>query len=645
MPLPLMLQFHGRTALVVGGGSVALRKARALLAAGARVRLVAPQIEPELLALADTSGGYRLGAYDAPDLEGVLLVVAATNDEDANAQIVADAAARGILACDASRPERGDFTMPATARCGDLTFAVETGGSAPAFGARIAHEMELHFGREYARAAQTLRGMRVYVQAALGRGERGEVLRELANLPVAQLAAMNPVEAEHCTEAIIARLRAAGNGVATSSVVCASRASALALTQTRGVAAKLARLGVATTILTVATTGDRVQDRSFQKIGSVSLFVKELETALRDGRAHYAVHSCKDLPSMLPTDMAIAAISAREDPRDVYCSERYESFAALPAGSRVGTSSLRRRAQLAALRSDLTYADLRGNVDTRLRKLREGEYDAIVLAAAGLQRLAVRATYTVAFEVSEIVPAAGQGALAAETLASSTQLAGQLRRALNDRSAELAVFCERAALARLQGGCQAPIGIHARFEADELVAEGAIAHADGSSLLRRRCSAPVQTLEEARALGERLAQTLLAAGANEILAASPRSAALPLAGKLVLLPRTRERASRIAAALRSDGAEVVEFRAGAPAPAAQRPFDLIVFPSSAAVKAAEFFLREIKSAQTHPAVAAMGPLSAAAAQAAGFPPNLVSPEARTDALIEAIRKYLREPAT
>ena len=292
--------------------------------------------------------------------------------------------------------------------------------------------------------------------------------------------------------------------------VCASRSSALAMTQTRLVAAKLAQFGIPTTILNVTTAGDRDQQRSFAELGEQNIFVKELEIALREGRAHYAVHSCKDLPSTLPADMELTAISAREDPRDVFCSERYRHFSDLPAGAAVGTSSMRRRAQLAAMRPDLQYTGLRGNVDTRLRKLREGSYDAIVLAAAGLHRLGARSAHMVPFEIGELVPAAGQGALAVETLANA-QLAPHLRKAVNDDKTERAVHCERAALAALRGGCQAPIGIHAFYDGEILVAAGAAAPDERSPVTRDRVSAPAPTLQAARELGEQLAARLLCA--------------------------------------------------------------------------------------------------------------------------------------
>jgi hydroxymethylbilane synthase len=290
-------------------------------------------------------------------------------------------------------------------------------------------------------------------------------------------------------------------------VVCASRASALAMAQTRSVAARLAERGIATTILTITSTGDRLTDRPISELGSTNVWVKELEVALADGRAQYAVHSCKDLPGELTAGMHLAAVSRREDPRDAFCSERYAAFEALPAGAVVGTSSQRRRAQLSALRPDLRYETLRGNVDTRLRKLREGQYDAVVLAMAGLRRLGIGATHTVPFDPSLIVPAAGQGALAIETLESSSPLATELCAAVEDAPARLCIEAEREALRTLRAGCSAPLGVHARLEGDRMTVDGAFGTPDGRMLRERTCE-NVRDAADARALGASLAAVL-----------------------------------------------------------------------------------------------------------------------------------------
>jgi hypothetical protein len=265
-----------------------------------------------------------------------------------------------------------------------------------------------------------------------------------------------------------------------------------------------------------------------------------------------------------------------------------------------------------------------------------------VLASAGLRRLGVQATHTVPFDVTQIVPAVAQGALAIETRADDAALAQRLRDAVNDAATERAVLCERAALRTLQGGCQAPIGIHARYEDDALVVDGVIASLDGGQVVREHRSAAVATAADAETLGVQLAQAMLQKGAGVILAGSPRPQALPLAGRVIVLPRTHERASRIAAALRADGAEVVELRSGEAESITlgQRVPDAIVFPSSAAVNAAAAYLHRVHRYDRRPAVAAMGPASSAAAHAAGFTPDVVAPEAEIEALVGAVRAHL-----
>jgi hydroxymethylbilane synthase len=277
--------------------------------------------------------------------------------------------------------------------------------------------------------------------------------------------------------------------------------------QTRAVAARLAERAIATTILGVTTAGDRDRQTPIDRLGSVNVFVKELESALRDRRADYAVHSAKDLAAALPEDMRIAAFSLREDARDAFCSVRFADFEALPEGALVGTSSPRRQAQLAALRPDLRYESLRGNVDTRLRKLEAGQYDAIVLAMAGLNRLRAGAAHVVPFAVERVVPAVGQGALAIEIRGDEKHLASILRDAVNDAESELCVICERAALRAMRAGCSAPLGVHAHFGAGGMIVEGAFSPAPGS-LVRARIERAISTLAQADALGTELAERL-----------------------------------------------------------------------------------------------------------------------------------------
>jgi hydroxymethylbilane synthase len=373
--------------------------------------------------------------------------------------------------------------MPATRRVGELTLSVDSSGKSPAFARRVARELAERLDASYADALQTLGRMRDHVKETFPSNERAPILRSLAERPIAELATTRPT------------------------VVCATRRSALAMIQSRAIAARLAERGVATTMLGITTSGDRDQTVPIDRLGGVNVFVKELENALQERRADYAVHSCKDLASSLPKDLRIAAVSRREDPRDTFCSERYESFASLPPKAVVGTSSPRRRAQLAALRPDLQYVTLRGNVDTRLRKLADGEYDAIVLAMAGLIRLGRSATHTVAFAPETLVPAAGQGALAVEARAGDEWLVALLRDAANDPESELCIACERATLRAMRAGCSAPLGVYARIDAGTMIAEGAYAGERGA-IARAQVERRLSTCEAAEELGAELAACL-----------------------------------------------------------------------------------------------------------------------------------------
>jgi len=292
-------------------------------------------------------------------------------------------------------------------------------------------------------------------------------------------------------------------------LVIASRGSQLALWQARWVSAQLASRGHECRIEIIRTTGDKITDVPLAQVGTKGLFTKEIEEALLDGRADLAVHSLKDLPTELPAGLALAAIPEREDPRDALVGKRLDDLA---QGARVGTSSLRRSAQLRRLRPDLAIESVRGNLDTRLRKLDEGRYDAILLAAAGLKRLgwADRIAETLAPKV--MCPAVGQGALALETLAAGKGL--DACRVLDHASTHAAVAAERGLLAALGGGCQVPIGAHATVAGGRLGLLGVVASPDGA---RYVCGQAEGTVEEAEGIGRQLGADLLARGGREIL--------------------------------------------------------------------------------------------------------------------------------
>ncbi len=302
-----------------------------------------------------------------------------------------------------------------------------------------------------------------------------------------------------------------------SSLVIASRESALAMWQARNVQARLAELYPQTkvSILGMTTQGDRILDRALDKIGGKGLFVKELEDALAAGTADIAVHSMKDVPMVLPPGFAIAAITERADPRDAFVSTRYTDFAALPDGGCVGTSSLRRESQIRARFPHLKVEPLRGNVQTRLRKLDDGNYAAIVLAAAGLQRLGLADRITAILTPEESLPAPGQGALGIECRAERADLIAMMQ-PLHDETTDVCVRAERALSRALAGNCQLPLGAFAQLEGGHLRLRGFVASQDGRQCVRADVTADAHDPE---ALGAELAARLRAQGAGEILAA------------------------------------------------------------------------------------------------------------------------------
>ncbi len=300
------------------------------------------------------------------------------------------------------------------------------------------------------------------------------------------------------------------------SIVIATRESRLALWQAEHVQSLLRARGHAVDLLGMTTKGDQILDRTLSKVGGKGLFVKELETALEEGRAHVAVHSLKDVPMELPEGFELACVMEREDPRDAFVSPRYARLADLPQGAVVGTSSLRRQVLLQALRPDLVIQPLRGNLDTRLRKLDEGQYDAIVLAAAGLKRLGLEDRIRAVFEPDEMLPAAGQGALGLEVRAERHDLV-QAVAPLAHQATWLCVAAERAVSRALGGSCSVPLAAHGRWADDgsTLRLDGAWGDPEGvRPLVRVRLSAPVATLPEAEVLGSAVAAQLRASGAQ-----------------------------------------------------------------------------------------------------------------------------------
>ncbi|WP_338820296.1 hydroxymethylbilane synthase [Acidovorax temperans] len=297
------------------------------------------------------------------------------------------------------------------------------------------------------------------------------------------------------------------------SIVIATRESRLALWQAEHVQVLLRARGHSVELLGMTTKGDQILDRSLSKVGGKGLFVKELEVALEEGRAHIAVHSLKDVPMELPEGFALACVMEREDPHDAFVSPRYASLEALPQGAVVGTSSLRRQVLLQALRPDLKIEPLRGNLDTRLRKLDEGQYDAIVLAAAGLKRLKMGERVRTTFAPTAMLPAAGQGALGIEVRSDRQDLIDALA-PLAHMPTWLTVTAERAVSRAMGGSCSMPLAAHGTLTGTTLQLDAAWGDTEGKlPLVRASASATVTTLAQADALGLAIAQQLRDGGA------------------------------------------------------------------------------------------------------------------------------------
>jgi len=300
-------------------------------------------------------------------------------------------------------------------------------------------------------------------------------------------------------------------------LVIATRESALALWQAEHVRARLAALYPAceVSLLGLTTQGDQVLDQPLAAIGGKGLFIKELEVAMADGRADLAVHSLKDVPMDMPAGFALAAVPAREDPRDAFVANHYLDLEGLPGGARVGTSSLRREAQLRERDPLLQILPLRGNVNTRLRKLDEGQYEAIILAAAGLKRLGLGDRIKSLLDPEESLPAVGQGALALECRTDRADVVAALA-PLGDHDTTLATTAERAFSRTLAGSCHTPLAAHAVTRHRELWLRGLLASPDGSEVMRGEKSAAVATVLDADALGRALAHDFIARGAARL---------------------------------------------------------------------------------------------------------------------------------
>lgn len=535
---PVMLDLAGVECLVVGGGRVAERKVEGLLNVGARVTVIAPRATERLAELARQGKvQHERRPFAAGDAAGHRLVIAATDDARLNAEVAGEGRRRGILVNVVDCAPESNFIVPATVRRGELVISVSTGGASPAQARRIRERLEGEFGPEWGPYLGLLEELRPQVSAVLPPGAAREtVFQRLAVGPVRETLAQGEAEAARAAvsralgeaatglegfvaaavDRALAALKTACQAAAEPvKVKVGTRESKLALWQTEWVVGQLAQAhpGRPFEYVHIRTKGDKILDSPLAAIGDRGLFVKEIEEALLGGEVDLAVHSLKDVPTEVRAGLTLAAVTRRADPRDCLLSRRHASFTALPPGARLGTSSLRRVAQLKAARPDLEFVSLRGNLDTRLRKLDELDLDGIVLAAAGLERLGWTELVVERLSPDLCLPAVGQGALAIETRADDAGTVA-LVKVLDDPVTTACVWAERALLEVLEGGCQVPIGALALPEGDGVWLRGAVASLDGRKLVRGERRG---RRDEAEALGRELGQELLARGGREIL--------------------------------------------------------------------------------------------------------------------------------
>ncbi|MGE5139147.1 MAG: hydroxymethylbilane synthase [Rudaea sp.] len=423
-------------------------------------------------------------------------------------------------------------------------------------------------------------------------------------------------------------------------IVIGTRGSALAQWQAQFVAAALRQLapGLEIEIRIIKTTGDKDQTRPLADLGGLGVFTKEIESALLAGEIDVAVHSLKDLPTEMTPRLTLAAIPAREDARDCIVSRHGVGLAALPRGARIGTSSARRTAQILALRPDAQVVPLRGNVDTRLKKSQTDEYDAVMLAAAGVTRLGRGAEITEYLPFEQVLPDPGQGALGIEIRSDDAPLAALLA-PLNDPAARAAVLSERSFLQALGGGCRMPIGAYAEAKEHSLSLRGVVASLDGRILIRGQIEGDPADAER---LGSELAGHLSSRGAAEILEAFGRSGPRPLSGKRIIITRALEQASALADQIRASGGEPVEFPTIEIAPLedfrdldaaldSASAYDWIVFTSANGVRAVaeraecrgQALSTFYKAEGRTPEVAAIGPATARALEGLGVKVDFV----------------------
>ncbi len=533
---PAYLVLDGRPCLVVGGGEVAWRKIEALLRAGARVSVVAPVASPEVRAAAARGDLALVRAEFAPShLDGQALCFAATGDPGVNRAVAAEARRRGVPANVVDQPELCDFQVPAVVRRGSFQVAVSSGGRCPLLAARVRRELEGLYSPGFGALADLLGRVREDLRRTCpDEAERRRRLEAAADAALAPGTREAAGTGDLVTVEDTVR-RAAGllQGSSGRAWRVGSRASRLAVRQAELVVEALRRAGNGQDrfeLVAVRTTGDADTSAPIPGLATVGAFTGELERALLEGRIDFAVHSLKDLPTSLPPGLTFVAAGERADPRDVLVSRDGRTLADLAPGAVVGTSSPRRAALLRRHRPDLVCRPLRGNVETRLRRLDEGDFDAVILAAAGLERLGLGGRGTERLDPRDFPPAPAQGVLALEFREADAE-ARALAVRVEDPAVRLPVEAERAFLRRLGAGCRAAAGALARLDpaTGRLELSAVVLGPDGREILEGNAAGEVADPRAAALLGASLAEDLLARGADGLVGlAVPAGAGEPV---------------------------------------------------------------------------------------------------------------------
>ncbi len=512
---PVFVKLASKLCTVVGGGEVAARKVRALLDCEARVRVIAPRLCATLSTLVASGEVEHLArSYEPGDLDGSTLAFGATDDSRVNQAVYREAEGLGILVNVVDQPELCSFYVPSTITRGPIQVAISTGGASPALARRLRELLEEVITPEYGQLASLLGSLREEVKASCPSGDEREARWRsvLEGEVLSLLKKGKQKEAESTARRIIGLpSKEAHTGI---KVRIGTRGSALALAQAGVVGESLRQAGISVELITIRTTGDRPTALGAES--PIGMFVREIEQALVHSEVDLAVHSLKDLPTGPRPGLVIAAVPPREDPGDALITRTGQSLDELPTGSRVATASPRRVAQLRAHRPDLVFVPVKGNVDTRLRKLERGDFDAVVLACAGLARLGRSEEITERLSYDICLPAPGQGALSLQVREEDSALR-QLLEQFDHAPSRLAVEAERAFLATLGGGCSVAAGALGLVTGDRLVLRGVLETEEGR-LVRDQIDGPADSAAE---LGTELANRVLAAKPSRIAMDQP----------------------------------------------------------------------------------------------------------------------------